>query len=186
MKIPAQKAGGSRGFTLLEALMGVLVIAITAALAIPAFSLWLPEYRLKAAGRELLSNFQLAKMTAIKKGSYCTVCFNQAIASKAYDYVIFVDSDSDLEYDPGEETIVNRRWEDEDAYKGVALDLSKGGGDGLTFSANDEGKPAIAFLPSGVPTSNSGGLGMGTAYLRNGKGQRTKVVVSSAGNVRLD
>jgi hypothetical protein len=33
--------------------------------------------------------------------------------------------------------------------------------------------------------NNSGGLGMGTVYLTNGKGKKTSVILSSAGNVRI-
>jgi prepilin-type N-terminal cleavage/methylation domain-containing protein len=177
--------GGSKAFTLLEVLMVMLIMAIAAAFAIPAFSTWLPDYRLKAAARDLFSNLQLAKITAAKNGSFCTICFNQAVASRTFDFVVFVDLDGNLEYDPGEEIVSRRCWADEDQHLGVSFDPSEGGGDGLTFLQNDEGRPAIAFRPSGVPVSNSGGLGMGTAYLRNTKGRKIKVVVSSAGNIRI-
>jgi Tfp pilus assembly protein FimT len=185
-KIFAGMPRGAKAFTFLEVLILMLIMGIVAAFAIPAFSTWLPDQRLKAASRDLLSNLQVAKMTAAKKGSNCTVCFNQTIASRTYDFVVFVDVDGDLEYDPGEEIVTKRRWADEDQYRGVSFDLSEGGGDGLTFPQNDEGHPAIAFRPSGVPISNSGGLGMGTAYLRNTKGRKIKVVVSSAGNIRIE
>jgi type IV fimbrial biogenesis protein FimT len=175
-----------RGFTFLEALMTLLVIGIIAAFAIPAFSTWLPDYRLKAAARDLFSSFQLAKIAATKNGTYSTICFRQPMGSKTYSYVVFVDANNNLEYDPGEEVLVRRLWGEGDQYQGVAFDLSKGGGNGLTFSNNDDGIPAVAFQASGIPTSNSGGLGMGTAFLRNTKGKMISVVLSSAGNVRIE
>jgi prepilin-type N-terminal cleavage/methylation domain-containing protein len=177
---------GSKGFTFLEVLMAMLVIGIIAAFAIPAFSTWLPDYRLKAAARELFSDFQLAKMTAAKTGTYSTICFNQKVGTKTYSYVVFVDADNNLEYDPGEKIIAQRTWGEGDQYLGVSFDRSMGGGDGLTFLNNDTGNPCVAFLPSGIPTSNSGGLGMGTVYLRNTKGVKMKLVLSSAGNVRIE
>ncbi|MFZ0448655.1 MAG: GspH/FimT family pseudopilin [Desulfatiglandaceae bacterium] len=185
-KIFAGIPGGAKAFTLLEVLMVILVMAIVAAFAIPAFSTWLPDYRLKAAARDLFSNFQLAKITATKSGSYSTICFNQAIGSKTYSYVVFVDANNNLGYDPGEKILARRLWGGGEQYQGVSFDLSKGGGDGLTFPQNDNGIPAIAFRPSGIPTSNSGGLGMGTAFLRNTNGKKMKLVLSSAGNVRIE
>jgi type IV fimbrial biogenesis protein FimT len=185
-KILAARTEGLRGFTLLEVLMALLVLSIIAAFAIPAFSTWLPDYRLKGAARELFSNFQLGKIAATKNGTYSTICFNQTIGSKTYSYVVFADANNNLEYDSGEQLLVRRLWGEGDQYQGVSFDPSKGGGDGLTFPNNDDGIPAIAFQPSGIPTSNSGGLGMGTVYLRNTKGKEIKLVLSSAGNVRIE
>lgn len=185
-KIFAAGTEGLRGFTFLEVLMALLVIGIIAAFAIPAFSTWLPDYRLKAAVRDLFSSFQLAKIAATKNGTYSTICFRQPMGSKTYSYVVFVDANNDLEYDPGEEVLVRRLWGEGDQYQGVSFDPSEGGGDGLTFSNNDDGVPAVAFQPSGIPTTNSGGLGMGTAFLWNTKGKKISVVLSSAGNVRIE
>jgi prepilin-type N-terminal cleavage/methylation domain-containing protein len=170
------------GFTLFEVLVSLILLAIVAAVAIPAFAVWLPDYRLKEASRQAFSNFQLAKLTAIKRIANCTISFNQMVDGAHYDYVVFVDLDNDLEFDPGEETVIRNRWSD---YGSVGFDLSKGGGDGLTFLANDEGCPAIAFRPSGLPVNNLGGLGMGSVFLKNRKDKKTSVVVSSAGNIRI-
>ena len=185
-RILSTTAEGSRGFTFLEVVVAMLLIGVIAAFAIPAFSTWLPDYRLKAAARELFSHFQQAKIAATKSGSYSTICFNQKIGVTTYSYVVFVDADNNLEYDPGEKIIAKRLWGAGDQYLGVSFDPSKGGGDGLTFSNNDTGNPAVAFQPSGIPTNNSGGLGMGTVYLRNTKGMKIKLVLSSAGNVRIE
>ena len=177
---------GTSGFTLLEVLSTVLILSIIAAFAIPAFSSWLPDYRLKAASRELFSHFQRAKMAAAKNGNYSTICFHQPINSTTYSLVVFVDGNKNLEFDPGEKVLLRTLWGAGDEYQGVSFDSSMGGGDGLTFSQNDEGIPAIAFQPSGIPISNTGGLGMGSVYLKNTKGKRARIVLSAAGSVRVD
>jgi Tfp pilus assembly protein FimT len=51
-------------------------LAILASLAIPGFSRWLPNYRLKGAARDLYSNFQLAKAGAIRERAQWAVVFN--------------------------------------------------------------------------------------------------------------
>ncbi|MBN1625938.1 MAG: prepilin-type N-terminal cleavage/methylation domain-containing protein [Deltaproteobacteria bacterium] len=61
------------GFTLIEMFVAMAILAIVAGFAIPAFSMWLPNYRLKSAAREVFSNMQLAKLEAVKTNSLCAV-----------------------------------------------------------------------------------------------------------------
>ena len=175
------------GFTLIELLITFLILGIVVSIAIPGFSRWLPDSRLKSAARDVFSNFQLAKLTSIRSNSYCTITFNQAIGGTNYDYVVYVDSDEDidrlLEYDAGEDIITKVLWTD---YKGVSFDITQGGGDGLTFDNNDDGLPSIAFAPDGLPKNNSGGFGAGSVFLTNPNGKAIKVVISSAGNIRIE
>jgi type IV fimbrial biogenesis protein FimT len=171
------------GFTLIEVLMTVGVLAILAAVAVPGFSVWLPNNRLKAAARDVVSNFQLAKLTAVKRNTNCAITFNQVIGAQIYDYVVYVDSDKDLEYDAGEEVITRKCWTD---YGSTNYDFSKGGGDGLSFTHNDEGLPSIAFQAKGFPINKLGGLGMGAVFLKNTNNRATSVILSSAGNIRIN
>jgi type IV fimbrial biogenesis protein FimT len=171
------------GFTLVEVLMTIGVLAVLAAVAVPGFSVWLPNHRLKAAARDVVSNFQLAKLTAVKRNTNCAITFNQAIDAQIYDYVVYVDSDKDLEYDAGEEVITRKCWTD---YGSTNYDFSKGGGDGLTFIHNDEGLPSIAFQAKGFPINKLGGLGMGTVFLKNTNNRATSIILSSAGNIRIN
>ena len=176
---------GETGFTIMEIVFVVLLLGAMVAIAIPAFSNWLPAYHLKAACQDLFGSLQLAKATAMGKGVNCTVSFNQPVNDQTFDYVVFLDTDGDLEYDLGETILVKRSW-GKDNFPGIWFDPSHGGGDGLTFSNNDKGIPAISFQASGIPISNSGGLGMGTAYVTNSKGMVAKVVVSCSGNIRVE
>lgn len=56
------------GFSLIEVMVTIGIIAIVAATAIPGFSVWLPNYRLKSAVQDIYSNMQKAKMDAIRAG----------------------------------------------------------------------------------------------------------------------
>jgi prepilin-type N-terminal cleavage/methylation domain-containing protein len=171
------------GFTIIELLITFVILGIVTAIAIPGFSRWLPDSRLKSATRDVFSNFQLAKLTSIRSNSYCAITFKQVIGGINYDYAVYADSDKDLEYDAGEDIITKVLWTD---YKDVSFDLTQGGGDGLTFTNNDDGLPSIAFTPDGLPKNNSGGFGAGSVFLTNPNGKATQVVVSSAGNIRIE
>ena len=168
-----------KGFTLIEVLVVISLISIMASIAIPGYSVWLPNYRLKNASRDLLSNFQLAKLTSIKKNCNCAITFNQPVLGTTYDYVVFVDADNDLEFDAGEEILTKILWT---SYKNVLFDTNLGS---VNFASNDDGLPAIAFRTNGLPVSNSGAMGMGTVFLKNTRDKTSSVVLSASGNIRI-
>ena len=58
------------GFTVTELMVVIAILAILAASGIPMVTSWLPNHRLNVAARDLFSNFQLAKLTAIKRGFF--------------------------------------------------------------------------------------------------------------------
>ncbi len=171
------------GFSMVELMVVMVLFALAAAFAIPNVAGVMPRYRLKEAARGLYSDLQLAKLTAVKEGAPCTVEFTST------GYQIFLDINQNLERD-GTETgsqylLKQVNWSD---YRNVELDTSKGGGDGLSFMANDNGNPAVSFLPTGLTMNNMGGLGVGTVFLRldNDNSKQMSVVVSSTASIRIN
>ena len=61
------------GFTLIQLIIVIVLLAILAGVGVPNFLSWLPKHRLKHAARDLYSNLQLEKMTAIKANKDCRV-----------------------------------------------------------------------------------------------------------------
>ena len=72
------------GFSLIELLVIIVIIAVLAAIAIPAFSGWLPNYRLRQAARDVYSNLQRAKVNAIKSNSEWRVYFDNSVSPGQY------------------------------------------------------------------------------------------------------
>jgi type IV fimbrial biogenesis protein FimT len=98
------------GFTLIELMLVIVVIGIFIAIGVPNFMNWLPKYRLKSAVRDLYSNMQLAKMTAVKSNQNCTVTYStdpdQYVLSGALSKtVVLGDYGSGINFNgPGSET----------------------------------------------------------------------------------
>jgi prepilin-type N-terminal cleavage/methylation domain-containing protein len=81
--LPARLMAGNparfkAGFTKLELLVTMSIMAISASLAVPGFVSWLPNYRLKGAVRDLYSNLVFAKSGAIRDRGEWAVKFDAA------------------------------------------------------------------------------------------------------------
>jgi type IV fimbrial biogenesis protein FimT len=64
------------GFSLVELLVAMVMMAVMVTIAIPVFGRWLPDYRLRRASRDLYSNMQLAMMGAVRHNSNWAIVFD--------------------------------------------------------------------------------------------------------------
>jgi prepilin-type N-terminal cleavage/methylation domain-containing protein len=75
------------GFTLIELMIVIVVLVVLAAVSVPIFLSWLPEYRLRSAADDLYAHLQHAKMQAIRNNSNWAVQFVESSNS----YTIYSD-----------------------------------------------------------------------------------------------
>ena len=170
------------GFTLMELLVAIGIFGILAAVAIPGFSAWLPNYRLKSAARDVYSHMQLAKMGAVKQNKAWAVVFDPGMTPGRYS--ICSDKGANDDWDgPGGDDVVEKTV-DFANYAG-AIDFGHGnasdpmgstfGGDDITY--NSPVNTAV-FNPKG--TCNAGYV-----YLQNRKNTTHCVGTRSSGVILL-
>jgi prepilin-type N-terminal cleavage/methylation domain-containing protein len=63
------------GFTLIELVIVIVVLVILAAVSVPIFLSWLPEYRLRSAADDLYAHLQHSKIQAIRNNNNWAVQF---------------------------------------------------------------------------------------------------------------
>ena len=164
------------GFSIMEVLTVIAIFAILSAIAMPNFLGWRKNAQLSRAARDVYSSFQKAKMESVRRNGNCGIEF------RANDYVIYMDSDLSFDFNPMNDQVVQTvNWSQ---YPGVRLDLSQGGGDGLTFSNPDSG---IVFASDGLPRNNAGGLGSGSVFLTNqGNTRQNAITITTTGNIQIN
>ncbi len=166
------------GFSLIELLIVISIIAVLAAVALPSILQAIPNYRLKAAARSTVADFTRAKQEAVKRNKNMAVVFRQPYGGMIPDYLIFEDNDGDLEYDPGEAVFRKVLFQN---FHGIQLDIES-----TTFAGNNDTLKSFAFNPRALPISNSGGMGMGSLVLENNNGRQARIVMSGTGRLRVE
>ncbi len=160
------------GFTLVQLLIVVSIIAILSAAAVPGLVNWLPAYRLSSAARDVLSALELARLAAIRENAGVAVTFTPANGS----YLLWVDN--------GEGG-------------GVANDFTPNGSErtvragqmppsvAMTSAVFGAG-PKLGFNGMGLPFRQDGSPGGGSVVLTNSKGQARSIVLNIGGNARIN
>lgn len=80
----------NKGFTMLELMVTIGIIAIIAAIGIPAYSNWIPKYKLSRDVTNLKSDLEMAKLTAKRENACIGVRFANTAAGG--EYTIFRDN----------------------------------------------------------------------------------------------
>lgn len=160
------------GFTLLETLIVLAIMVIAMTVAIPNIMLWLSNYRLKAAARELYSNMQKAKSEALKRNCSVGITFSTVtFPAQGGGYTIFLDNGDgagtadNAVQDGGEVTLLP-----------VAMPL------GCTlYEASFGGTSRTGYNSRGFPLGNR----TGSARLRNNNSVWYEMALSNSGYPKI-
>ena len=170
------------GYTIIELLIVIGIISIGTLIATPDITDWMKNNRIKAVTRDLISNFQRARMEAVKQNTRAILNFNIATVTDPGSYTLFIDNG---------------------AGGGVAGDFIQNGTEQSLVAAGQDNVVGTVTMPNSVTlstasfsfgTQQAGFNGQGlSAGSRSGRvtflktddnNRRFQVVLSIAGNVR--
>lgn len=123
------------GFTLFELLVGITIMMILVAIAVPQLNQTIDSYKLSGAARIVWSDLNDAKMRAIRTNQSITVTFTN---STTYNY------------SRGDGTTFTRNLEDE--YSDITVSMNGGG----TVTFNSRGLTSVTSRTVTITSSISG------------------------------
>ena len=146
----------NKGFSLLELIVVIAIIALMAAIGIPNFIDWLPKRRLSNATQMVFSDLSSARMKAVTMNRRVKVFFSD------HQYTICDDSDADGTVDSGE---------GDNVLRDVQIDHAD-----VTFDLGSTSDPV--FSPRGTATNR-------TITLQNNSGSKN-ITISISGRIKIN
>lgn len=150
----------SEGFTLIEAMIVIFLIAFISAMVAPSMLQWHSAAKLKGAAENLKGALEMAKIRAIQENGTVSVEFDKNM------YRIFVDNDRDWSPDPPKSRSSLKTTLLMD---GVRID---------TGATSFRGAPRTRFYGRGTAIN-------GTAVLVNSSGKEKRIRVSTFAKISI-
>ena len=113
-KMHMKKSGSKKGFTILELMVSVGIMAIMASIGVPSYLSYIPKSRLNGAARMVMEDLMRTRMQAVKSNARTMVDF-----INNHEYKICNDADGNGTVDPNEGDVVLKNIQDE--YPGINL-----------------------------------------------------------------
>ncbi len=169
------------GFTTVELLVTVGIMATVAAISVPIFKNFSPSYNSKQAARNIVSQMQLARVHAIRNRVTTVVAFypkSFVPADQANSFLIYEDNNNDWIQDPGDTVIFSR------TKMPAKVSLIS-----ATFTSNGSGEPtqttSCGFDSQGIAARNGAVYVIGDAKLRNDNGQERTITLNASGKTKI-
>jgi len=185
------RSTGSSGFSLVEVMVVVAIIAILAFFVAPEFGDMRESSRLKSSAGSVYENLQKAKLEGAKRNKCAGVVIDKdesAAQGGVGTFFSFIDDNCNGTRDTGEEVISaqanGEAQSDQTDVAGWSADRFLGAETGITITAvsNIGGTSAAIFLPTGIVKGSQSG----TITLANSDSTKQyRITVAPAGGLEM-
>lgn len=102
------------GFTLIELMVAIAVLAILVTTAVPAFGDLVRDSRMRTSVNELVTTFRVARGEALKRGKTVSLCASDDLVTCAEGgrrgFLVFTDADGNYQLGAGDEVLHVHEW----------------------------------------------------------------------------
>ena len=164
----------ARGLTLVELIITVAITAILLAVGVPSFRSLIANSTITSEVNSLVSQLQLARSEAIKRGDVTILCATSdgESCSRSIDwhhgFMSFIDTNRNRDFDDGEKILAIHRPEEERIK--------------INSSRSNYGRKTISYYPSGMAYGSTATF---TFCDSAGIGTSKAVIVSNTGRPRV-
>lgn len=160
--------GKKYGFTLIELMVAIAIIAILSSIAVPNYISYRNNQQVARAARQVYSAFQSAKMTAIKDNTTVFIDFVNGSGS-AGTFRVFEDLDDNDTFDAGTDDVI----QEGQMPPGVTM-----------ADAGFSGDAQAVFNSMGLARKPDGSLDFGSVEVKNNT-RCSEIRVSATGSIRI-
>ncbi len=155
----------NKGFSLVELVIVIAILAILSAVAVPSILSWLRNKDLHAASRNLYSVMRKTQSMAVKENKNCVVTFS----GQSYRAYVERSNPPNTIFDAGtDEEIANVNVADQ--YPNATLSQNFNNG-------------RVVFQPNMLIAGSFGGT---VTFTATGSGRQERVVVNASGGIRME
>jgi len=178
---------GSRGATLIELMVGMVILAILIALGLPSFSTWLQSAQIRTAAEALQNGLSLARAEAVNRNTTVRFQLTSTLdnacteTTSGGNWVVSLDDPESLCATPPSEVTPPRIIQTRGNNEGTLNAVIAASQNTIQFT----GLGRVTPVPPGNVTINITNPSGGTCAAVGGNMRCLRVVVSPAGQVRM-
>jgi type IV fimbrial biogenesis protein FimT len=181
------KRHGARGTTLVELLIGMVIIGILIALGLPSFSSWLQSGQIRTLAEAIQNGISLARAEAVNRNTTVRFQLTDSMTSSCLmstsgtNWVVSLDDPEGLCHIAASDTITPRIIQSRASNEGTANAVAAASQSAIVFS----GLGRLTPVPAGNITIDITNPQGGTCAAVGGPMRCLQIVISPAGNVRM-
>lgn len=178
-----------RGITLLETLIGMVLLVVIISLGVPAYSNWIRNNQIRNAAESVLNGLQLARSEAMKRNAIVrfqltsTLTNSCALSTTGRNWVVSQDSAvGGCAATPSDTTAprIIQRWSVQESAPSASISATLSGGSNASVAFDSFGRVQTTSLGSTISR-----IDIGISGATAGTNRNLRVVVSPGGRVLL-